>query len=1088
MQHPLSPAANTEKKRRQRSAQVFLYEPLDFVQVRLPLFPVEAYLGLHQQSDAHPWKLDIGNPLVDLAIALASPDLFDELERDNRHPSDAARRASRVLRYLIRMATRPTPYGLFAGVALAHWGEQTTLSLAGMPSVRSRPDMGWLMSLVWQLEALPVVRRELCFRANTAAYVRRGRIFLLEELPSGKPKQGIEVSVKATGVALRALALARQPIPYPALVEALLASTPGATLQKVEALISTLWQHTLLLTDLRPPLTVDQPVAYLQRRLAALPLMAPLLAELQQHLHAIEQWSDSPLEGGVAYRTLLDQARKIESLVDELCLETQGRSGEQSSSITEGRQTPPLQADMAWPLAGTQIAKAVGEEVAALADVVLRLSPFPNGDPLLRAYRQAFIERYGEQREVSLLELLDPHFGLGPPAHYTGNRTAYIEDRESASERVRQQTLLELAMSALCDHRLDVQFDEQMLRHLERRSQLPANVAPSLDLSVFVIASSPQAIDEGDFTLVLGPNVGSEQAGRSVGRFAHLFEASAVAALKQIALREEEVAPAGIRAELVYLPKRNRMANVVIRPLIQRHEIVYGVTPGSGDGEVIPLDEIVIGIRDERFYARWTADGRDLIICVGHMLNPAQAPTVVRFLSELHADNRPRLSDFDWGTAEHLPFLPRVQVGKAILSLARWKITPVMHLPELSLETPAGFLTSLEQWRERWNVPRYVYLSIFDNRLLLDLECPQQAEELRTELRRLKRNESKRSIILQEALPGPADAWVKGREGHYLVELIVPLTLCQRKLKPETRSKEDSQAYLTIAARPQVSSALRLRPPGSDWLFLKLYCAPAHHDDLLAGQISAFARHALTARYAEDWFFIRYADPDPHIRLRFRGQPDKLLRQLLPDASAWGQQLMSEGPCLKFTLDVYDREIERYGGVAGIEAAEALFGADSRAVVALLQLTRSRTVLLDPTILAVVGVDHLLADLGLTSQQRLNWLRAVAPSRQESGATYRQKNAQLRSLLADPAGLLSILGGKLVEDILATRRLTVNQIAQQLAEGWSQQRLTQPLAALYRSYVHMHCNRWGLEREREHEVLQLLLRTLHGLERSPWKS
>ena len=51
----------------------------------------------------------------------------------------------------------------------------------------------------------------------------------------------------------------------------LLESTPGATREKVDKLLTELWQQTLLLTDLRPPLTCTSPAQYVVDRLADIP-------------------------------------------------------------------------------------------------------------------------------------------------------------------------------------------------------------------------------------------------------------------------------------------------------------------------------------------------------------------------------------------------------------------------------------------------------------------------------------------------------------------------------------------------------------------------------------------------------------------------------------------------------------------------------------------------------------------------------------------------------------------------------------------------------------------------------------------------
>ncbi len=47
-------------------------------------------------------------------------------------------------------------------------------------------------------------------------------------------------------------------------------------------------------------------------------------------------------------------------------------------------------------------------------------------------------------------------------------------------------------------------------------------------------------------------------------------------------------------------------------------------------------------------------------------------------------------------------------------------------------------------------------------------------------------------------------------------------------------------------------------------------------NELLTGPVAELCEEALATGEAASWFFIRYADPDPHLRLRFRGDPDRL--------------------------------------------------------------------------------------------------------------------------------------------------------------------------------------------------------------------
>ena len=177
------------------------------------------------------------------------------------------------------MSTRPTPYGLFAGVALVQWDRETDLCIApARPRTRTRPDMAWLLRLVMEAERRPEVRSRLCYIANARAFLRAGRFFLPEAAPmsdtGGAPPA---VSVRASNVVRRALSLARTPISHQLLI-AELAAASEATAEKVEKLVEELWRQTLLFADLRPPLTEPRPAQYVARRLRDNPGAADLLA------------------------------------------------------------------------------------------------------------------------------------------------------------------------------------------------------------------------------------------------------------------------------------------------------------------------------------------------------------------------------------------------------------------------------------------------------------------------------------------------------------------------------------------------------------------------------------------------------------------------------------------------------------------------------------------------------------------------------------------------------------------------------------------------------------------------------------------
>lgn len=1066
------PSSAQEPGTRSKSASGLLYEPLDFVLVRAPLLPIEAYLALSDQLDYNEVKsgstnhsyfqsgtLAPCNPRIRWTLAVGSSALLDDLERSSPSNKDADHLKGKLLRFLIRMSTRPTPYGLFAGVALGHWGQKTDLVLAAdTPQTRTRPDMAWLLSLVLELEANLEIRKHLCLIANPAAFIRADRVFLTERASTGEANAALAVSVHASGAVKKALAIAREPIPYRDLADKLLSTTSGATPEKVERLITELLQQTLLLTDLRPPLTTDSPARYVAGRLANIPAAKEALSQLRSILDAAAIYDTLPPEEGVAaYRRLVAQANEVNKAAAET----------------------PLQVDMSITLRGRQIAQIVGTELARAAELLLRMTPLPAGLTYFEAYRRAFVSRYGHNREVPLLELLDPNFGLGSPATYSGGASGIVQ----AKAALRSQTLLNLATNALHNRQQVIELDEDMLKRLETWTPSPDTAPLSLDLYAFVAAASPEAVDAGQFQIIIGPNFGAQAAGRNLGRFADVLGDGAQKALDAAARTEEARTPNKLWAELVYLPRKLRLANVVIHPSVRSHEIALGVSPGVDPSHVIPLDDLVVGIRDNRFYARWRTRNIDIVISAGHMLNTLQAPAICRFLAEMSRDGIAQLGSFDWGPASGFPFLPRVQVGRIMLRQAQWCIDTLTRKLELPPDSPQTFQEALKRWREQWQVPRYVYLSTGDNRLLLDLESASQVEELRSEMRHLQDGSN---ILLQEVLPGLDQMWTEGPEGHYATEFVASLVLRSKPGQSEVAvaSSDTALPNTSSSSTPAstVSSIDRLRPPGSEWLFVKLYCATTFEEDLIAYPIRTFAEEALCSELAEEWFFIRYNDPDRHIRLRFRGEPEQLTSRLLPKLCTWATELMTENFCLRFVFDTYDREVERYGGLAGTQLAESIFAADSRSVSNLLHLIQERVLKLDRIALGVLSVDNLLASLGLTEAARFEWLRQNVTSRNEVGQEYRKQKPLLRSLLQDPQHLMSESGGEAVAQVFATQCTALAPVASRLAELAEWGELSQKLDTLYSSFIHMHCNRlFGSDYAAERRILGLLLRTREGL-------
>ncbi len=1010
------------------SRRARLYDPLGWALVRAPALPVESLADLGTET--------AGDPLVAAALAVASPSLHGQMARDQMARDQASERRARasagVLRYLIRMSTRATPFGLFAGVGLARLDDATDLALGAFPgTTQARPDMGWLMALVGLLEARPEVRAQLRLLANPAVRIVGGRAQLDESVGADGRVDGGPVTVRASGAVRRALAAAREPVRWSDLA-AQLTEELAAAPERVERLLTTLWEQTFLLTELRPPLTGPSPAQHVLERLADVPAAREEHDALAEVVADLAAWDQAPLA---------ERPGRLEVV------------GERMGALVPAYDRSTVQVDAALDLPRDRIAAAVGDEAARVAELLLRLGPAGDPDPL-ESMRSAFVARYGADAEVPLLDLLDPETGLD---HASGRSHGHVPPQDLAR---RSAALRRLAVDALRLGRTTVALDEEEMARLSVADPTAGSAPVSLDLSVFVLAASAADVDAGRFRLMPGPNLGAQEAGRNLGRFAGLLGEPALAAVHDLAAAEARAAPGVVHAELVFLPRDRRSANVAIRPTGHPLEIVSGTTPG---GPAAPLSELVVGVDDGRFVVRWPGVPGELVVHAGHMLTHRQAPAAARFLLDVARGRRRSLTPWSWESVGDLPFLPRVEAGRVVLAPAQWRLDEVAW-PGGGRDAGSG----LSAWREAWQVPRHVYVATGDNRLLLDLEADDQVSLLRTELRRLGPGQT---VVLHEALPGPEHAWLRGPAGGHLPEVVVPLV--QRRPAPSRPQ--------TLLRGTAYTSAERLRLPGSDWLYLRLQAPRARHDELIAGPVRGFAELALGAGLADRWHFLRYADPEPQLRLRFHGDPGTLVGKLLLEACGWVDGLVAEGVCGGLAIDTYQREVERYGGREGLAVAEEVFDVDSTTAADLLDLEQRGAIALDRLELAVLSIDDLLIGLGLDDTARLRFCESVVVSRQATGQDYRRRKTSLRALLGDASGLTPELTA-----VLRARRQALEPMASRFSELEAAGELVAPLQRVRASLVHMHHNRLvGLAAPAEQDVLGLLLRTRDGLLRAP---
>jgi len=312
----------------------------------------------------------------------------------------------------------------------------------------------------------------------------------------------------------------------------------------------------------------------------------------------------------------------------------------------------------------------------------------------------------------------------------------------------------------------------------------------------------------------------------------------------------------------------------------------------------------------------------------------------------------------------------------------------------------------------------------------------------------------KEKIVIQEVLSTPDNCWVVSADGRFTHELIIPL-------KSTLRKKE-------VPASPlHENMPVRSFMTGSEWLYVKLYCGSNTAEKTLKTIIKPLVQELISTQVIDQWFYIRYTEPEHHIRLRFHNAVNPTFWMVILEklhAALKEYELI-----YKIQTDTYVREIERYGANT-MELSETIFHLDSEAVLNCIDLLEGEEGENFRWLLSARGTDMLLQDFGYTLPQKAALLKRIQKHffeefggdktlQTQLNDKYRQHMRQLSSFL-DPQQDAA----NEIEEATALFNMRSERIRETI-------RKSPPLDERIPSYIHMFLNRILLSNQRKHELV-----------------
>ncbi|WP_178372186.1 lantibiotic dehydratase [Chitinophaga jiangningensis] len=989
--------------------------------MRTPMLPVSTLQRLqHIEINMLPSVIReiFADPGLQEAIYIASIDLYQEMQRWLSGQPLAAKEEEKLVfslyRYLLRMSTRCTPYGLFAGVTTGSSHTHTEVFLGDDQLHRKycRLDMNYVAELAGAITTVPAIREKLLYYPNNSIYLSGSRFRYAAYTLRNKVRNYYLTAVDNTDYLREILATATSGATLEQIRQCLISEENEITWYDADEFVQELLANQLLVSELEPTVTGTEFFHTLLQRIQPIPEANDITTQLQKIVTLLQQPSMAAYsEVNRIVKSLLPDTSSKDLLQTDLYLHTTANHLSQ---------------------------KVLGELATHTSDLaVLARSGI---SPDLEQFISAFSARYEEQ-EVPLSLALDTEAGIGYGAHTGGDHTPLLDELQLPATpengSVAADKLLTLQLQRLRENTAEVVLTKADLQGLQsdRTPKLPA----SGYLMGKLLAGSAAAIDEGNYLFELhgcnGPS-----AANLLGRFCH--GDAFLSAQVNISLRkEEELNRDIIFAEVVHLPE-SRTGNILMRPRLRPYEIVYLAASEAG-AEQIPVSDLMISIRQGKIRLRSVKHNKWVIPRMSTAHNYRNGLPVYKFLCELQFQDYEPGYNWQWLVGSDFTFLPRVRYGNFILHKRTW----IWRKADNAYNRDR-YHEQIQAFRQKWDLPQYVVISEGDNDLVIDLDSPVAVALLGKIMDRSEQ------VVLQELLQTPDRCWIEGPHGKHANELVLPLynSGATLDIPPVAIPKADIQ---------------RSFHTGSEWLYVKIYCGTRTAEDILKEMIAPLVTELLENDVIQQWFFIRYTDPDHHIRVRFRHADDPGFWQVVLQRLYEITHLsVNKNLVSKIQTDTYTREIERYGNDT-MAFSEMVFHHDSQFVLQLIQLLDDESGEEYRWKIGVVGTDQLLEAFGFTLEQKAALMQQLQQHffkefngnkglQQQLNDKYRQASSELTSMLA----------GELPDEVVQLLRERSAAISEMIAL----QELPDKFG-LMSSYIHMFLNRLLLAAQRKHELV-----------------
>ncbi|PIF31806.1 lantibiotic biosynthesis dehydratase-like protein [Flavobacterium sp. 9] len=677
--------------------------------LRTPLYPISdlsSFLDEINEDDSI-FKKKFSDSLIQEAIFISSPSLYEILKKwldgEITDSKKIEKLKTSLLKYLTRMSSRCTPFGLCAGYSLGEFSDESNVLISNISKHKkyTKLDMFYLVSLTSNLIKNEKIRNNVRFYTNSTLYSYQNELRYIEYRYYGLKRSHEIVSAEKSEIIDFVLNFSKQGCLITEIAHQIVKKYLDVEYQEALDFINQLIDNQLLLSELEPILIGLDYFIHLRTIIANIEDIDEIKSVIEEVAYKIEKL-DVNIESNISdYNEIATLLLKLNTRFEPKYL---------------------FQTDLKIAVEKNTLDKKIIKDIREGIMILNHLSPNTT-NYYLQNFKKKFIEKFGES-EIPLSIALDSDLGIS----YKENTYYNILPDESFINHIVLNK--KSATDDIRLNKIDLHLHEKILECYKKdslsivldKNELPLSNNKWDDLSETMSFLTEFIITDNKQKIFI--NGGGSSTGANLsGRFS-LADPEINDLCKQITEVDKKNNPNVIIADISHLFEA-RTGNIASRSSFYDYEIPYLSKSIKELDNQIPISDLAVSISQYgEIILRSISKNKTVLprLINAHVFSNNSTP-IYHFLSDLQTQGKRTGIFIDMNNLSKIfKYIPRIEYKNIIFKKANWIFTQ-KDISVFFKKVPFNQLKNdIQNFRTEWKIPRYINIIEGDNELMVDLE------------------------------------------------------------------------------------------------------------------------------------------------------------------------------------------------------------------------------------------------------------------------------------------------------------------------------------------------------------------------------